>query len=151
MPDPMTTSLTIRRATLGDLPAVERLLTANGLILDDVATGITGYLVAEERGVVLGVIGLETYASVGLLRSAAVEPSRQGSGLGGRLVQGLIDDARRRGHRALYLFTPSAERFFRRHGFTPMDRNALPAEVKGSGQFTHSCGASAVTMMRRLD
>lgn len=146
-----TISLTIRRATPGDLPAVERLLTANGLILDDVAEGIGGFLVAEEGGVIIATIGLEVYPPFGLLRSAAVEPVRHGRGLGARLVDRLIVEARRRELRALYLFTPSAAGFFERRGFIRMERGALPDEVRASGQFTHSCGASAVTMVRRLD
>ena len=149
MPD-STTSLTIRRATPADLPAVERLLTANGLILDDVAEGIGGFLVAEEGSAIIATIGLEAYPPFGLLRSAAVEPARQGSGLGARLMDRLVVEARQRQLRALYLFTPSAAGFFERHGFVGMERDALPVEVKASGQFTHSCGASAVTMVRRL-
>ena len=150
MRDPVASSLTIRRATSADLPAVERLLQANGLILDDVAEGIDGFLVAEDRDAIVGTIGLEAYPPFGLLRSAAVEPMRHGSGLGGQLVDRLIADARGRGLRAIYLFTPSAAGFFARHGFAQMERDALPTEVKVSGQFTHSCGASAVTMAREL-
>lgn len=150
MRDPVTSSLTIRRATAADLPAVERLLVANGLILDDVARGIDEFLVAQDRDAVVGTIGLERYPPFGLLRSAAVEPMRQGTGLGGQLVERLIAQARSHGLRAVYLFTPSAAGFFVRHGFARMERDALPAEVKGSGQFTHSCGASAVTMVREL-
>lgn len=146
----VTSPSTIRPATAKDLPAVERLLTANGLILDDVVAGIAGYLVAEEPSGLVGVIGLETYAPFGLLRSAAVAPARQGTGLGGRLVDRLVVEAQRRGLRALYLFTPSAAGFFRRHGFVRTEREALPAAVKESSQFTHSCGASAVTMVREL-
>lgn len=141
----------VRPATKADLPQVERLLSANELILDDVASGIEGFLVAEVQGSVVGTIGLEAYPPFGLLRSAAVDPARHGAGLGAELVGGLVVEARRRRLRAIYLFTPSASGFFERHGFTRMERDALPAEVKRSGQFTHSCGASAVTMMRKLD
>lgn len=140
----------LRRATAGDLPAVERLLQANGLILDDVAEGIADFLVAESDGTIVGTIGLEVRAPYALLRSAAVDPSRHRGGLGGRLVTRLIDEAKGRGVEALYLFTPSAAAFFERHGFTRTTREAIPGPLRSTGQFSHSCGASAVTMVRAL-
>ena len=80
----------IRPARADDLPEVERLLTANGLILDDVAAGIRDFFVAEERGAVVGTIGLEVRAPFALLRSAAVDPARHGGGIGARLVARLV-------------------------------------------------------------
>lgn len=141
---------TVRRATSADLPEVERLLIANGLILDDVAAGIADFLVAESGGSVIGTIGLEVRAPYALLRSAAVDPARHRSGVGALLVARLVADAGGRGVKALYLFTPSAASFFERHGFTRTTRDAIPQELRSTGQFTHSCGASAVTMVREL-
>lgn len=139
-----------RTATLKDLPAVERLLSANGLIVDDVATGIGDFLVAEVDGDVIGTIGLEVRAPYALLRSAAVEPSRHRGGLGSALVTDLIAAARARGVRALYLFTPGAAAFFERHGFVRTTRDTIPEELRSTGQYTHACGATAVTMVLDL-
>lgn len=144
------TEAAIRPATQADLPAVEALLTANGLILDDVAAGIEEFLVAEAGGRVVGTIGLEVHAPYALLRSAAVEPARHRNGLGGRLVQRLVDRARARGVRALFLFTPSAAAFFERHGFRRTTREDIPEALRRTGQYTHACGATAVTMTREL-
>jgi len=140
----------IRPARPADLPAVERLLTANGLILDDVAAGIRDFFVAEEAGALIGTIGLEVRAPFALLRSAAVDPARHGSGIGAKLVARLVAEAESRKLDALYLFTPSAAPFFERHGFSRTTRDAIPAELRGTGQFTHACGATAVTMVRTL-
>lgn len=140
----------LRQATAADLPAVERLLTVNGLILDDVAAGITDFLVAVSDGTIVGTIGLEVREPYALLRSAAVAPSRQRDGLGGRLVGRLVEEAKRRGVVALYLFTPSAAPFFERQGFARTTREAIPGPLRETGQFTHACGASAVTMVREL-
>lgn len=140
----------VRRATAADLPQVERLLEANALILDDVAAGIGDFFVAEADGRMVGTIGLEARAPYGLLRSAAVDPARHGSGIGTRLVARLVEEARARRLAALYLFTPGAADFFERHGFVRTTRDAIPAELRTTGQFTHSCGASAVTMVREL-
>ena len=144
------TAVAIRRAIVGDLPAVERLLTANGLILDDVAAEIGDFLVAEAGDAVVGTIGLEIRAPYALLRSAAVDPNRHRGGIGARLVARLVEEARARGLTALYLFTPSAAPFFERHGFVRTTREAIPQELRSTGQFTHACGATAVTMVREL-
>lgn len=140
----------LRNARPTDLPAVERLLTANGLILDDVAGGIGDFIVAESAGEIIGTIGLEVRPPYALLRSAAVDPARHRGGLGGRLVARLVSAAESRGVRALYLFTPSAAPFFEKHGFERTTRDAIPEELRSTGQFAHACGATAVTMVRTL-
>jgi amino-acid N-acetyltransferase len=142
--------LTIRRATRNDFPQVEALLVANGLILDDVAAGIEEFFVADEGGALIGTIGLEARRPYALLRSAAVDPARHGGGIGARLVGALVAEAESRGLAALYLFTPSAALFFERHGFARTTRDAIPEELRSTGQFAHACGATAVTMVRTL-
>lgn len=140
----------LRNARPTDLAAVERLLTANGLILDDVAAGIGDFIVAESEGEIIGTIGLEVRPPYALLRSAAVDPARHRGGLGGQLVARLVEAAESRGVRALYLFTPSAAPFFEKHGFQRTTRDAIPKELRSTGQFAHACGATAVTMVRTL-
>lgn len=142
--------ISIRAANVADLPDVERLLTANGLILDDVAAGIGDFLVAEDAGTLVGTIGLEVRAQFALLRSAAVDPARHGSGIGTALVGRLLEEARSRRMTALYLFTPSAAPFFERHGFIRTTRDAVPEPLRSTGQYSHACGATAVTMVREL-
>lgn len=138
----------IRSATPADLPGVERLLTSNGLILDDVAAGIADFLVAEVDGAVVGTIGLEVRGPYALLRSAAVDPAHHRGGLGSALVERLVEEAKARKVAALYLFTPSAAPFFERHGFIRTTRDAVPVELQTTGQYTHACGETAVTMVR---
>ena len=145
-----TTAPVIRRASRNDLPKVERLLTANGLILDDVAATIEDFFVAEDGGAMIGTIGLEVRHPFALLRSAAVDPARHGDGIGARLVATLVGEAGSRGLSALYLFTPSAATFFERHGFVRTTRDAVPEELRSTGQFAHACGATAITMVRVL-
>jgi amino-acid N-acetyltransferase len=65
-------------------------------------------------------------------------------------VTRLVEEAGARGLKALYLFTPSAAPFFERHGFVRTTREAVPAELRETGQYTHACGATAVTMTRTL-
>lgn len=143
-------SFALRSATTADFPAVERLLVANGLILDDVAEGIEEFIVAEVDGALVGTIGLEVRPPFALLRSAAVDPGRQGEGIGAKLVARLVEQAQDRGIATLYLFTPSAAAFFERHGFVRTTRDAVPEALRTTGQYSHACGATAVTMVREL-
>jgi amino-acid N-acetyltransferase len=143
-------SVTFRMAAPGDLPAIERLLVANDLILEGVRESIADFIVAEEGSELVGVVGLEVRAPYALLRSAAVAPTRHRAGIGARLVARVVELAEARDLVELYLFTPSAAPFFARHGFRTTSRDAIPAELRETGQFTHACGATAVTMVRRL-
>jgi N-acetylglutamate synthase-like GNAT family acetyltransferase len=63
-------------------------------------------------------------------------------------VTRLIADAEARGFRALYLLTMTAEQYFPRFGFQPIDRDAVPAAVRATAEFREACPASA-TVMRR--
>src|SRR6516162_4095437 len=95
----------LRQATTMDLPGVEQLLTAAGLPLAGVAAAIATFVVAEHRGHIVGVGGLEVCCENGLLRSVAVAPEWQRRGLARALVARVISDAEERRLHALYLLT----------------------------------------------
>jgi N-acetylglutamate synthase-like GNAT family acetyltransferase len=136
----------IRPADESDLPAIERLLSANRLPLVGVREGVHEFLVAEHDGRVVGVIGLEIYDDRGLLRSAAVDERERGTGVGAALVQRLIDDARHRALSELVLLTTTAERWFPRFGFARIERDSTPEPIKRSAEFRGACPASATVM-----
>ncbi|HET7600112.1 MAG TPA: hypothetical protein VFK09_07450, partial [Gemmatimonadales bacterium] len=52
--------------------------------------------------------------------------------------------------RDAYLLTTTADRWFRRLGFVPVERSALPAALAGSEELKGACPASAVAMHRAL-
>ena len=143
----------LRAATGGDLPAIERLLVSSGLPTAGVAEALPSFVVAEsgrDRRIV-GVVGLELCCDeYALLRSAAVEPEWRGTGLGRRLVTHVIADAESRGIKALYLLTTTAERYFPSFGFAKTTRDAVPEEVKQSVEFREACPASATVMALEL-
>lgn len=143
--------LVFRSAVQADLTAIERLLTANELILEGVREAIDDFVVAEAGGAIVGTVGMEIRGAFALLRSAAVDPARHRGGIGARLVQRVVEVARDRRLQALYLFTPSAAPFFEGHGFTRTRREAIPQQLRETGQFSHACGATAVTKVRMLE
>jgi amino-acid N-acetyltransferase len=131
-----------------DYQAVVELLRDAGLPLAGVPRSLTDFYVAEERGTVLGAVGLEVHGGDGLLRSAVVHPTARGTGIGLTLVDRILRHARERGLGAVYLLTTTAESYFPRFGFSRIAREAVPDPVKASVEFREACPASAVAMRR---
>ena len=146
-----TMSATIDRARPDEIPRVLRLLEQQGLPLDGARELGEGLLVARQDGQVVGAAGLEFYVDGALLRSVVVEAGIQGQRLGQRLTEAALALASERCAPAVFLLTTTAERFFLRFGFERIDRNDVPASVRGSVEFTSACPASAVVMRRRID
>jgi amino-acid N-acetyltransferase len=138
----------LRRAHPDDLEAIESLLVASSLPLDGVREALDDFVVAEAGDEIVGVAGLESCCDDALLRSVAVAPGWRSQGLGRALVTRIISDAEARGCRALYLLTNTAERYFPSFGFRPMSRDAVPAGVRETVEFSHACPHSATVMCR---
>ena len=141
-------SATLRAARAADLPAVERLLLANGLPLDGVKEALGSFVVAQAGDDVVGVAGVEVCRDNALLRSVAVAPEWRSRGLGRALVTRAIADAGARGIRALYLLTTTAERYFPSFGFERISRDDVPDDVRATAEFRTACPASAAVMRR---
>jgi amino-acid N-acetyltransferase len=108
------------------------------------------FLLARSGDALVGCVGLERYGTDALLRSLAVVPRLQGTGLGERLYQEAIAEARRGRTTALYLLTTTAAPFFARAGFERIDRALVPPAVAASPEFRSLCPASAACMRLRL-
>ena len=145
-----TMSPTLRLATTDDRAAVERLLTASDLptagIAELFASHPEDFVVADDPqapGELAAVAGLERCCDYALLRSVAVRPEWRRHGLGHELVRHVVDEAERRGLHALYLLTTTAADFYRRFGFRPVARAAVPAAIAGSPEFSSICPSTA--------
>ena len=135
-----------------DLAAIVGLLDANGLLTADlVPQSATRFLVAKEGREIEGVIGLERYGDVGLLRSLAVRPERRRAGLGAALTTAVERHAAAEGLNSLVLLTNTAQAFFASRGYEVIARADAPRSVQSSGEFKSQCCASAVCMMKTLD
>ena len=141
--------VTIRPALPVDHAPVAGLLRTNDLPVEGVPHAMDAFLVAEREGALVGAVGLECYGTDALLRSAVVDASVRGTGLGARLVDGIIAQAEDRGIGTLWLLTTTAERWFPRFGFTVVTRDDVPPTVRASREFQGACPSSA-TVMRRV-
>ena len=98
-----------------------------------------------------GIVGLEFFGNVALLRSLAVTREARGLGGGKALVQEAESYARHKGVRKLFLLTITAQRFFEALGYTIIERTAAPEPIKGTPEFSTLCPASAVLMVKELE
>lgn len=136
----------IRRVEPADFPAIRALLVANDLP-DAGLESLPGEFVVAEDGLdVIGVAGVEDCGGYGLLRSVAVDAKWRSHGVGRRLVDRLIEDARRQGKSELYLLTTTAERYFPAFGFQATTRDTVPDPIRATQEFAHACPASATVM-----
>lgn len=90
---------------------------------------IRDFVVLEEDGRVIGCGALHIFwKDLGELRSLAMEPSRRGEGLGGKLVAHLLNEARRLGLKRVFALTYRTG-FFGRLGFEAIEKEALPHKI----------------------
>ena len=141
----------IRRAKAEDIDKVAELLSAAKLPLAGVSECIERFFVADASGTIVGSVGIEKHGNYGLLRSAAVSEALRGRGVGRRLVDEAIDDARDEGIRALYLLTTTAQDYFPEFGFERIDRELVPPELNASAELQGACPSSATVMRMGLD
>ncbi len=134
------------------LDDVCKLLDASGLPTSDIdAQARKDFLLAiDDNGALMGVVGLEKYASHGLLRSLAVHPKARNCGLGKELVARAESSARASGIESLYLLTTTAENFFRRLNYSLTSRSNVPREIVQTAEFAHLCPDSAVCLCKSL-
>lgn len=146
-------TLAVKSAAPADLTEILTLLAAVELPADGVAAQLADFLVAHDAaGRLAGCVGLERYGDVGLLRSLAVAPELQRTGLGSRLVAALLARARDAGVREITLLTTTARDFFaRRFGFTETRRAVYETRLGASPEWRLQTCASAAFMRLPLD
>ena len=127
--------VSITPALPGEVRAILDLVAAVHLPLESIAEAIDYFWVARAGEQVVGTVGLEVYDDLALLRSLAVTPARQHTGLGRALTETALSYLTTRQFRAVYLLTTTAEAFFARYGFALLARDEVPASVQRSVEF----------------
>jgi amino-acid N-acetyltransferase len=142
--------ITIDRATSDDGSEILDLLARSALPPDGVLDHLETAFVARDNGRIVGSAVLEIYEDGALLRSVAVDSALRGRGVGQELTKSALDLSVTLGLPAVYLLTTTAEGFFPKFEFMPIERGEVPATVQTSIEFRSVCPASAVVMRRRL-
>lgn len=152
----------IRRADVRDVPAFARIINdcaEYGLMLHRSLSflyeHVRDFYVAvddKDPARVQGVCGLSVvWANLAEIYSLAVAPEARGKGLGKRLVEAAVEDARRLGIRKLMALTYQKD-FFERAGFEVVDRQQLPLKVWSECmQCPKNQACDEIAMIRVLD
>jgi amino-acid N-acetyltransferase len=131
--------------------AVKRLLAESDLPSSDLtADHLEHFFGCGPKERLNGVVGLEIYGKVALLRSLAVTQDRRGSGFGKALVAEAESYAQSRGVTEIYLLTSTAEHFFQRLGYKHASREAAPEAIRRTREFAELCPSSSAFMMKAL-
>lgn len=149
-------TIVVRDACRRDWRNVQRLLGEAGLPVADLGPDrLEDFLVAERTGTrqteTLGIIGLQRFNRVGLLRSLVVDQNERKSGLGRRLVTAVEANASCKGVKDLWLLTIDAERYFEGLGYKMMSRNAAPDSIRSTEEFSGLCPDGAYLMHKILE
>jgi amino-acid N-acetyltransferase len=142
--------VTLRPADQEALSYVEARLEADELPTADVRAKPECFYVGYEGDTRVGVGGVESYGTDGLVRSVVVEPTARGQGIGMALCDALEAAAAERGVGTLYLLTTTAAGFFAKRGYVAVERDEVPDAIRGTTQFADLCPATATCMMRPL-
>lgn len=129
-----------------DFETFKSLLKSSNLPSDDLNMQRDLLVAYVEDGQMVGTGGLEIYGSYGLLRSLSVKLGTRGKALGTTITNYLIDEARSRGIKGIYLLTETARGFFQRKGFVDVEREQVPSELHASSEFSMTCPKTAAVM-----
>ncbi|HEY3403207.1 MAG TPA: arsenic resistance N-acetyltransferase ArsN2 [Ohtaekwangia sp.] len=131
--------------------AFRSLLKNSGLPADDLNYKrdlLVGYYEGND---LVGTGALEIYGSYALLRSLSVKLGIRGKAVGSTIATYLLDEAKKRNLKGIYLLTETAHGFFLKKGFTDTTRDQVPQELMASSEFSHVCPKSAVVMHLALN
>ncbi len=134
-----------------DEPWIRQLLTLCELPHEDITPQhLSHFWVIKEKGEVLGVIGLEPFGRLALLRSLAVDPRFRKRGFAAQLTKKAEEYAASHKVKELYLLTLTAENFFLKRGYQRIGRNSAPPQIQGTAEFQGLCPVNSVCMVKRL-
>ena len=143
MPEPGATELVVRHARTSDIRAIRELVRPHAesrvLVSKDAVTyyeAVQQFRVAElvdddrdSEPQLLGCGALHVmWEDLAEIRTLAVSPDAKGRGVGSRLLEALMADARELGVQRIFCLTFEVD-FFTRHGFEVIEGQAVEPEV----------------------
>lgn len=129
---------------------IENILKENYLVHEDIKDEHVELFLANKNSTSIGIIGLEQFGKLGLLRSLVVFEKYRNNGYGKEICNGLLNYARNKKIEEIYLLTVTAKNFFKKIGFNTIKRKVVPEEIRNTGEFSHFCPDSAVCMKINL-
>ncbi len=128
---------TLRRARVADVEPMQKLINSFAdrdqmlpRSLNELYENVRDYFVAESAsGEVAGCCALHvTWGDLSEVKGLAVREDHRGQGLGAKLVNACLDDAREMGLSRVFVLTYIPD-FFARFGFRRVEKSQLPQKV----------------------
>ncbi len=107
------------------------------------------YAFQDSTGWRLGVSSIEIYGPHAVLGAFMTMACHHGKGLGGQMLEELLDQLRTQGVTHVWLFAHDDNGFLGKHGFKSATPQMVPQVLRGSGQFADAC-ANARLRVRTL-
>ncbi|MGC5615222.1 amino-acid N-acetyltransferase [Georgenia sp. Z1491] len=158
-PDPQARgAVTVRPALVTDVRTIARLVQpyarTNTLITKDLVAyfeSVQEFLVAEDPdGGTVGCGALHVmWDDIGEVRTLAVDEAYLRRGIGGMLLEALLDRARRLGLRRLFCLTFEVD-FFARHGFEVIEGTPVGVDVQAELLRSHDDGVAEFLDLARV-
>lgn len=143
-------SLVLQRAEKFYIPTIEKILQKENLPYQDVnAENIEFYMAFSDADFV-GIVGLEKFSDVALLRSMVVFDKFRNKGYGSKIVNQILEEATAKGIREIFILTTTAKDFFQYLRFEVIERENVPNDIKSTTEFISLCPASATCMHIKL-
>jgi amino-acid N-acetyltransferase len=125
-----------RRAGVRDVAQIHRLISHYAAqeqmlprSLNEIYEGLRDYLVAEHEGRIVGCGACHVvWEDLAEIKSVAVAEEWLGKGVGKRLVETCLEDARALGVTRVFVLTFRPD-WFRRRGFRDIDKSELPHKI----------------------
>lgn len=142
--------LNIQSAEQKDLTTVIEFLTTHNLPVSDLEEKNVKLYLGYNEGELVATIGLEKHGSTGLLRSLAVKETYRNLQVADKMIKEFFALCEGEEIAEVYLLTTTAETYFLRKGFLPVDRKVVPAGIRETREFRSICPSSAVVMHREV-
>lgn len=135
--------LILQRTEKFYIPTIEKILQKEKLPYQDVnAENIQFYRAFSEADFV-GIIGLEKFVDVALLRSMVVFDKFRNKGYRGKIINQILEEAAAKEIKEIFLLTTTAKEFFEKLGFEAVERSLVPDAIKTTTEFSSLCPESA--------
>lgn len=134
------------KAKAKDLDLIIELLKQNNLPYQDIKTENKDFFLAYDNSIFVGIVGLEKFDNIALLRSMVVKEDIRNKGYGKQICSKLIEYTKTKGIKELYVLTTTAKDFFEKIGFSTIERNSAPDAIKNTTEFLGLCPSSAICL-----
>ncbi|NQY94190.1 MAG: N-acetylglutamate synthase [Campylobacteraceae bacterium] len=134
-----------------NIEEITTLLKQNNLPIEDIKElNLKSFFGLYINDTLEGIVGLEVYNEVALLRSLAVG-SNKSFGIGSKLLEHIDYFSKTNNINTLYLLTTTADKYFLKKGFVVENKNKAPKVILNTKEFNSICPDSSIFMKKELN